>query len=60
MALAAAAGGVLLFLNPVPTPIHYLVGVPLLALAVNTLEFDGSYLTDLLSSLPMVMLGLWS
>ena len=60
VALAAAAGGVLLFLNPVPTPIHYLVGVPLLALAVNTLEFDGSYLTDLLSSRPMVMLGLWS
>ena len=60
VALVAAIGGVLLFLDPVPTPLHYLVGVPLLALAVNTLDFAGSYLTDLLSSRPMVMLGLWS
>lgn len=60
VALAAAIGGVLLFLDPVPTPIHYLLGVPLLALAVNTLDFAGGYLTGLLSSRPMVMLGLWS
>ena len=60
VALAAAAGGVLLFLNPVPTPLHYMIGVPLLALAVNTLDFAGGYLTGLLSSRPMVMLGLWS
>lgn len=60
VALAAALGGVLLFLDPVPTPIHYLVGVPLLALAVNTLDFAGGALTGLLSSRPMVMLGLWS
>jgi len=59
-ALAAAAGAVLLFLDPVPTPVHYLLGVPLLALAVNTLDFAGGYLTGLLSSRPMVMLGLWS
>ena len=57
---AAAAGAVLLFLDPVPTPVHYLLGVPLLALAVNTLDFAGGYLTGLLSSRPMVMLGLWS
>ncbi|RWM39391.1 acyltransferase [Mesorhizobium sp.] len=60
VALAAAAGAVLLFLDPVPTPVHYLLGVPLLALAVNTLDFAGGYLTGLLSSRPMVMLGLWS
>jgi len=60
VALAAAIGGVLLFLDAVPTPIHYLVAVPLLALAVNTLDFAGGYLTGLLSSRPMVMLGLWS
>ncbi|RWE00905.1 acyltransferase [Mesorhizobium sp.] len=60
VALAAAAGAVLLFLDPVPTPVHYLLGVPLLALAVNMLDFAGGYLTGLLSSRPMVMLGLWS
>ena len=60
VALAAAVGGVLLFLDPVPTTIHYLLAVPLLALAVNTLDFAGGYLTGLLSSRPMVMLGLWS
>ncbi|MDG4880207.1 acyltransferase [Mesorhizobium sp. WSM4884] len=60
VALAAAAGAVLLFLDPVPTPVHYLLGVPLLALAVNTLDFAGGYPTGLLSSRPMVMLGLWS
>ncbi|UCI05074.1 acyltransferase family protein [Mesorhizobium sp. B1-1-8] len=60
VALVAGAGSVLLFLNPVPTPVHYLLGVPLLALAVNALDFAGNYLTGLLSSRPMVMLGLWS
>jgi peptidoglycan/LPS O-acetylase OafA/YrhL len=60
VALAAAVAGVLLFLNPVPTPLHYIIAVPLLALAVNTLDFAGGYLTGLLSSRPMVMLGLWS
>lgn len=60
VALAAAVAGVLLFLNPVPTPLHYILAVPLLALAVNTLDFAGGYLTGLLSSRPMVMLGLWS
>ncbi|AZO74948.1 MAG: acyltransferase [Mesorhizobium sp.] len=60
VALGAAAGAVLLFLDPVPTPVHYLLGVPLLALAVNALDFAGAYLTGLLSSRPMVMLGLWS
>ncbi|PBB79053.1 acyltransferase [Mesorhizobium sp. WSM3879] len=60
LALGAAVGGILLFLDPVPTPLHYLLGVPLLALAVNTLDFAGGYLTGLLSSRPMVMLGLWS
>ncbi|TIV70592.1 MAG: acyltransferase [Mesorhizobium sp.] len=60
VALGAAAGAVLLFLDPVPTPVHYLLGVPLLALAVNALDFAGGYLTGLLSSRPMVMLGLWS
>ncbi|MBW8909097.1 MAG: acyltransferase [Mesorhizobium sp.] len=60
VALLAAVAGVLLFLNPVPTPLHYILAVPLLALAVNTLDFAGGYLTGLLSSRPMVMLGLWS
>ncbi|CDX12398.1 Acyltransferase 3 [Mesorhizobium sp. ORS 3324] len=60
VALAAAAGAVLLFLDPMPTPVHYLLGVPMLALAVNALDFSGGYLTGLLSSRPMVMLGLWS
>ncbi|RWD61075.1 MAG: acyltransferase [Mesorhizobium sp.] len=60
VALGAAAGAVLLFLDPMPTPVHYLLGVPLLALAVNALDFAGGYLTGSLSSRPMVMLGLWS
>jgi peptidoglycan/LPS O-acetylase OafA/YrhL len=60
VALAAATGGVLLFLDPVPTPLHYILGVPLLALAVNTLDFAGGYLTGLLSTRPIVALGLWS
>jgi peptidoglycan/LPS O-acetylase OafA/YrhL len=60
VALAAAVGGALLFFDPVPTPLHYILGVPLLALAVNTLDFAGGYLTGLLSSRPMVMFGLWS
>lgn len=60
VALAAAAGGVLLFSNPIPTSLHYTLAVPLLALAVNTLDFAGGTLRGLLSSRPMVMLGLWS
>ena len=60
VALAAAVAGILLFLDPVPTPVHYLLGVPLLALAVNALDFAGGYLTGVLSSRPIVMLGLWS
>ena len=60
VALAAAAAGVLFFINPIPTPVHYILAVPLLALAVNTLDFAGGHLTGLLSSRPMVMLGLWS
>ena len=60
VALAAGAGGILLFLNPVPTPLHYILAVPLLALAVNTLDFASGTLSGFLSSRPMVMLGLWS
>ncbi|MCZ8547691.1 acyltransferase [Mesorhizobium qingshengii] len=60
VALAATVGAVVLFLDPVPTPIHYLLAVPLLALAVNVLDFNTGYLTGLLSSSPMTMLGLWS
>ncbi|AZO00134.1 acyltransferase [Mesorhizobium sp. M9A.F.Ca.ET.002.03.1.2] len=60
VAVAASAGAVLLFLESVPTPIHYLVAVPLLALAVNSLDFGTRYLTGFLSSWPMAMLGLWS
>jgi peptidoglycan/LPS O-acetylase OafA/YrhL len=60
VALAACVGAVVLFLNPVPTPMHYLFGVPLLALAINALDFSSRYLTGLLSSRPMAMLGLWS
>ena len=60
VALAATVGAVVLFLDPVPTPIHYLLAVPLLALAVNALDFNTGYLTGLLSSSPMTMLGLWS
>jgi len=60
VALAAAVGGALLFFDPVPTPLHYVLGVPLLALAVNTLDFADGYVTGLLSTRPMVMLGLWS
>jgi peptidoglycan/LPS O-acetylase OafA/YrhL len=40
--------------------VHYLVGVPLLALAINTLDFAAVPVTGLLSSRPMIMLGLWS
>ncbi|MER8885094.1 acyltransferase [Mesorhizobium sp. M0816] len=60
VALAATVVAVLLFMAAVPTPIHYLVAVPLLALAVNLLDFSSRYLTGFLSSLPMTMLGLWS
>ena len=60
VALAASVFAVLLFLDPVPTPIHYLFAVPLLALAVNALDFSPRYLTGLLSSWPMATLGLWS
>lgn len=60
VALAAAAAGVLLFSNPIPTVLHYTLAVPLLALAVNTLDFAGGALKGPLSSRPMVMLGLWS
>ena len=60
VALAAAAAAVLLFIDPVPTPIHYLVAVPLLAIAVNVLDFSTPYLSGLLSSWPMATLGLWS
>lgn len=60
VALAASVVAVLLFMAAVPTPIHYLVAVPLLALAVNSLDFSSRYLTGFLSSRPMTMLGLWS
>ncbi|MER8631257.1 acyltransferase [Mesorhizobium opportunistum] len=60
VALAAAAGAVLLFMDPVPTPIHYLVAVPLLAIAVNALDFSTQFFSGLLSSWPMATLGLWS
>jgi peptidoglycan/LPS O-acetylase OafA/YrhL len=60
VALAAAVGGVLLFSDRVPTTLHYTLAVPLLALAVNALDFAGGPLKGPLSSRPMVMLGLWS
>ncbi|TPL95327.1 acyltransferase [Mesorhizobium sp. B2-3-12] len=60
VALAAAAGAVLLFMDQVPTPIHYLLAVPLLALAVNALDFSTRLFSGWLSSLPMTTLGLWS
>lgn len=60
VALAASICAVLLFLDPVPTPIHYLFAVPLLALAVNVLDFSPRYFSGLLSSWPMATLGLWS
>lgn len=60
VALAASVGAVVLFLDPVPTPIHYLLAVPLLALAVNALDFSSRTLSGLLSSWPMATLGLWS
>ncbi|WP_137930049.1 acyltransferase family protein [Mesorhizobium comanense] len=60
VALAAAASAVVLFMDPVPTPIHYLVAVPLLAIAVNALDFSTRIFPDLLSSWPMATLGLWS
>ncbi|MER9686032.1 acyltransferase [Mesorhizobium sp. M0139] len=60
VSLVSAAAAILLFLDPVPTPIHYLLAVPLLALAVNTLDTSNWHLTGLLSSRPMVMIGLWS
>ncbi|TGT42368.1 acyltransferase [Mesorhizobium sp. M8A.F.Ca.ET.165.01.1.1] len=60
VAVAAAAGAVFLFMDAVPTPIHYLVAVPLLAIAVNALDFSTRFLSGWLSSLPMTTLGLWS
>jgi peptidoglycan/LPS O-acetylase OafA/YrhL len=60
VAVAASVGAVLLFMESVPTPVHYLVAVPLLALAVNSLDFSARYLTGFLSSWPMATLGLWS
>ncbi|MEO5760362.1 MAG: acyltransferase [Mesorhizobium sp.] len=60
VALTASCGAVILFLNAVPTPIHYLLAVPLLALAVNALDFSGRYMSGMLSSWPMATLGLWS
>ncbi|TIT54007.1 MAG: acyltransferase, partial [Mesorhizobium sp.] len=53
VAVAAAAGAVFLFMDAVPTPIHYLVAVPLLAIAVNALDFSMRFLSGWLSSLPM-------
>ncbi|QIA23180.1 acyltransferase [Mesorhizobium sp. AA22] len=60
VAVAASVGAVLLFMDAVTTPIHYLVAVPLLALAVNSLDFSTRYLTGFLSCWPMATLGLWS
>ncbi|WP_202321916.1 acyltransferase family protein [Mesorhizobium sp. 113-3-9] len=60
VALAAAAGAVFLFVDAVPTPIHYLLATPLLALAVNALDFSSRIFSGLLSSWPMTTLGLWS
>jgi peptidoglycan/LPS O-acetylase OafA/YrhL len=60
VALVATACAVVLFLDRVPTPIHYLFAVPLLALAVNALDFSPRYFSGLLSSWPMATLGLWS
>lgn len=60
VAVAAAVGAVFLFMDSVPTPIHYLIAVPLLATAVNALDFSTRFLSGWLSSLPMTTLGLWS
>ncbi|MBN9222423.1 MAG: acyltransferase [Mesorhizobium sp.] len=60
VAVTAAVGAVLLFMDPVSTPIHYLVAVPLLAIAVNALDFSIRIFSDVLSSWPMATLGLWS
>lgn len=60
VALVATFCAVVLFLDQVPTPIHYLFAVPLLALAVNALDFSPRYFSGLLSSWPMATLGLWS
>lgn len=60
VALLATIFAILLFLDPLPTPVHYLLAVPLLALAVNALDFCPLYLSGFLSSWPMTLLGLWS
>jgi peptidoglycan/LPS O-acetylase OafA/YrhL len=60
VSLVASAGAILLFSDQMPTPLHYLVAVPLLALAVNTLDFNAGYLTKALSFSPVATLGLWS
>ncbi|MBZ9677259.1 acyltransferase family protein [Mesorhizobium sp. ES1-1] len=60
VAVLATILAVALFLDAVPTPVHYLLAVPLLALAVNALDFSPRHVTGVLSSWPMTMLGLWS
>lgn len=57
---AAATGAVILFLDAVPMPLHYILGTSLLAIAVNSLDFSAKPVVGILSSRPIVLLGLWS
>ena len=56
----AAAAGVAMFFDVVPTPLHYLIGTPLLAIAVNALDFGARPFVQTLSSRPATQIGLWS
>jgi peptidoglycan/LPS O-acetylase OafA/YrhL len=56
----AATAGVVMFMNWVPTPLHYLLGTPLLAIAVNAVDFGARPFVQLLSSRPATQIGLWS
>ena len=57
----AAIAGVAMFVDWVPTPLHYMVGTLLLAIAVNAVDFGARpFFVEALSSRPAMQIGLWS
>jgi peptidoglycan/LPS O-acetylase OafA/YrhL len=56
----AAIAGAAMFLEWMPTPLHYMIGTLLLAIAVNAVDFGARPFVRLLSAPLAMQIGLWS
>ena len=60
LSIVCVPAGVALILGPTPDPVKFTLGTALLALAVNCLDYAPTAVKRLLSTRPIVMIGLWS